>query len=138
MKNRFFGMGVLVLALAFGMMAAGCDDGNGNGGGVNYLDTMGLSTADPNAAALLIGDITLAQFNQVKGLLSGFQGWSTFDGDLNLIWTGRTQSQVDIAISTLEGFAWSSSKSWGYDFDPSEQSVGGYYIPAGTLWIYFY
>ena len=126
------------MVLVFGMMVIGCDNGNNGGGDTNFLDTMGLSTASPNSTALAIGDITLAQFNEVRGLLDGFQGWSTFDGDLNLIWTGRTQSQVNSAITTLEGFSWISLKDWYYNFFPNRESEDGLYIPAGTLWIYFY
>ena len=33
MVNRKFGLGILALALVFGMMAIACDDGSSNGGG---------------------------------------------------------------------------------------------------------
>ena len=134
MKKKGLWLGMLVMVLVFGMMVIGCDNG---GGDTNILNTMGLSKAAPNATALAIGNINMEQFNEVRDLLDGFQGWSTFDGDLNLIWTGKTQSQVDFAITTLEGFSWIGSKDWDSLFYPSRVSGDGFYIPAGTLWIYF-
>ena len=136
-KKRFW-LGILAMVLVLGMTVVGCDNGSTGNGGNSILDTMGLSTANPNSTALNIGNITLTQFNEVKELLGGYQGWSTFDGDLNIIWTGRTQTQANQAETALDGLSWIGGKSYGFMFNPTREEEDGLYLPAGTVWVYFY
>ena len=138
MANKRFCLGILALALIFGMTVAGCDDGNNKDSGINLLDVMGLSAADPSAADLSMGDITLAQFNEVKALLGGYQGWSTFDGALNIIWTGRTLAQAMQAHDDLDDLPWASGKFYEIWFFPTREDSYGFYVPAGTVWASFW
>ena len=135
MANKKIWLGMLVMVLVFSMTVVSCGDDNG---ATNLLDIMELSTANPNSAALNIGNITLAQFNEVKELLDGYQGWSTHGGEeLRIVWTGRTQAQADAAEDALDELSWIDSKSYGLIFYLTRMEYDGFYMPAGTVMVYF-
>ena len=49
MKSKIRVWGMLAAMLLFGMMVTGCDN---NGGDINILDTMSLTSGAPSATAL--------------------------------------------------------------------------------------
>ena len=102
MKNKKIWMGMLAMALVFGMMVVSCDT-NGNGDN-SALDDLfdDLNRGAPSDAALDAVGLTQAQFNQIRDAGGGgFQGWAIEHGDLFMIWTGRSTANFTSTANTL-------------------------------------
>ena len=144
MAKRNFWLGMLVMVLVFGMALIGCDSGSSD---ANYLDSLGLSTADPGPAVLTqFGFVDVDEFKQIRDAAGGFQGWAIDDeGYLVMAWTGRNTSDFDnvadefdaLFIQTDRGIESGLYYAEGNDYDvtffPKKFSAEGFYVSAGTL-----
>ena len=95
MANRKFLLGMLVMALVFGMSVVGCDDGNGGGGGGGKLDgtwvatglTLTLSGSNYSLTGDMISSGTYTRVSDGKDLDLTFTetspGSKTYTGDYN-------------------------------------------------------
>ena len=154
-KRKLLGIPITVV-LVFGMMLVGCDSGS-SGRDTSFLDTLNLSRVNPSSAALSVGGLNQEQFNEIVEIAGGgFQGWATFeyDGDEELImaWTSRSRPDVDRVAAVLSyhfddddaeqftyrGIFHIEGDGYRLDFFPSRHSSGGFYVPAGTLMIFFW
>ena len=154
MKSKKIWVGMLAMALIFGMTVISCDNsttnnggGNGGSGGYNHWLGVDFSTAAPSTAALNAGGLTQAQFNQIRDAAGGgFQGWAIEDGALVMAWTGRSAPNFTSTANTLRNLFGENERDIDEDIRFAEgnrhalffASVGvsedGYYFPAGFMW----
>ncbi|MCL2381129.1 MAG: hypothetical protein FWC64_05985 [Treponema sp.] len=157
MKNNFFFRAMLVMALAFAMAVTGCSNNNNNNRYTDYLDTLGLSTANPTAATLSPFGLETSEFNQIRDASGGgFRGWAIdeLDGEggefvvmaLIMAWTGRSLASFNYVADALEYILGEEIErfvedgvhiAWGRDysliFHPSRIQEDGYFVSAGTM-----
>jgi len=136
MANKKIGIGMLVMALAFGMAVVGCG-GNGSSSNINFLDHIGLSQETPGSLPSFLDNTSYnAIINHVGA--ANYLGWAIFDGEFFMVWENKTQSDRD----SLHSFLYSTHSMTSPDddhvnFTPTRLSQGGFYVPAGTLWTTF-
>jgi len=152
-KRKLLGIPVMV-ALVFGMMVVGCGGGSGSGGrDINAFDLMNLNTGAPTPNALSTGGLTPEQFTEIRNSTGGgFQGWFIDDGELIMVWSGRSRFQFESAAGVLRDFfdgtpprfddedgVWYSFGA-GFDivFFPTRFVYDGIYTPAGTLFLHLW
>ena len=120
-------LGILILLLAFTMTVIGCNEDE-----INLLDYFHYNTTIPPSVRLEAVGINLEQYNLItEAPNGGYRGWWTDEtGDIEMIWTDRSQTDADDAEAVLHSIG-------GLDFDfgyvSERTSVNGYYIPARTL-----
>jgi len=148
MANKKLRLGILVIFLAFGMPVVGWAD---NEGAANLLDYYyNFSTSKPSTEALDAGNLTQAEFSQIRDAGGGgFQGWAIDDGDLLMAWTGRVLLNFTRVARILdrifgeanvyieEGVHYADGGSYILEFFPLLYEVDYLYIPAGTLILVF-
>jgi len=150
MANKKNFVGMLVMVMVFGMTVVGCDNGSISSSETNVLDTFNFSTATPSNAVLAAGNLTMAQYNQIRESAGGgFKGWTTdIDGDLQMAWTGRSSSNFISVANILENIRGENDRviagpmqgaegnNYYIEFYPAKLSQGGgLYVPAGTLFL---
>ncbi|QQO09609.1 hypothetical protein [Breznakiella homolactica] len=128
MKSKF-GLLVLVGLLVLGLI--GCDNGDSD---TNVLETWGLSISTPPST--LVGDsgiITEAEYSEilVQAGDSNYLGWYN-DGDLNMVWSDKSQEQAD----AVESYLHTLSVRFYVSYFPNKEYDSGFYMPAKTLWIW--
>ena len=144
MTNKRFLLGMLVLALVFGMMVAGCDSNSDT----NFLDTFGFSTAAPSPAALSVAHLTQSEFDDIRDAAGGgFLGWAIdSDGDFAMAWEGRNESNFDSVVTALkfirgsvlgfgdeDGVYYAIGSTYEVSFFSTRLTGNGFFIPSGTI-----
>ena len=96
MRNKF-GFAILVIMLVLGLTVMIW----GQSAGIsNYT----FNSGPPTAAALTAGNLTQAQFNQIRNASAGgFQGWQIRGGNLHLVWTGQTRANLQAVGGVVGG-----------------------------------
>ncbi|MCL2294956.1 MAG: hypothetical protein FWC36_08855 [Spirochaetes bacterium] len=143
-------MGMLIMVLAFGMMAIGCDN-SGNNGYTNILDLFNFNTGNLNAQALELFGRSQADFDaMVAAAGGGWQGWVIRADELMLAWTDRSLSNFNAVATQLDTWFTElgssiedgrhSSGGMNYDlvFYSVNSSEDGFFIPAGLMRAVFF
>lgn len=141
---------LVILALVFGVMAAGCSDSSKDDD-VNFLDNYTFSTENPGDADLTAAGLSQSQFNQIKETAGGgFKGWELDNGNklFTMAWSGRSLSDINNLAGVLEtmlgkGDIGSNDKEGYYYIDCENKykleyfskklSKNGFFVLSGTL-----
>ena len=160
MAKRKFWLGMLVMALVFGMAVVSCDNSttNDEGRGYTILSMLNLSTVAPDPAALAAVGLDQFMFNIIRDAAGGgFQGWVVYDGDVIvddgdflMVWTGRNETNFNNVAHNLDVLLGEDGRFFLYPgihratgyFSPYyyqllfysvRLSEDGYYVPAGLM-----
>ena len=156
MKTQSKWLGIIVMVTVIGFSFVACKDGGGGGstskgGDTNYLDTVNLNNGSPTNAALAASGLTQSQFNQIRDAADGgFQGWAIEDGDLVMVWTGRSLSDFNSVAGVLDtlfgeedrgnesGLYGAFGDNYELDFFSTKYSEDGIFLPAGSMVLFIY
>ena len=140
---------VMVMVLVSGITVIGCEIFNEQE--QSFLDELDLRTGTPVAALLSEIGLTPEQFTTVRNAAGGgFQGWYIDEGDMVMVWTGRSISNFNSTSTVLNnlfgeyereseaGIHYAGGDNYELVFFSRRISEEGFYIPEGTILAYIW